>query len=529
MEQSRWGDGTFYLRLGLGRCPENFEARYALAQYYVRTGARSLALALVADGMLHGYPTRKILERTFIVVEAGEDWTSGLRICERGLSQLDKTSQWSERQWLLGRQLAALIGLGRAEDALALAEAEGEQAGPSVKLQRGQALLALDRSGEAAALLAGWATSASAMDVRRFLKLEAEAWRKAGRLAEMEQPLEKLRALEPALKQPLAYAVEQHARAGHQADAALDNYLFRFGGTANNLFLAARPLARIPDVGLLRRVHAAARERGFAMPRFHAQLGEALLRAGDLAALPSFMADIEPDFESERQEARYWLEWMRAVANAVTAPGSGTTLTLLNLMRTWWLSLEAYRMTIAALRQAGQDDSAREVITFARRLYPESPSLLAQEAELDQVLAAAPPSPPLKLPERPRVAANWNDFHQPLDEAMAAGRWSDAHQMLRDARRAIPVPDWLGTRTAELAWREIQTSHAVGARALLQLAARYFVTGSAGRSARVLALARQWMAADSRDDALILVKAVIEKSPEHPNARQLLARLQPEE
>ena len=60
-----------------------------------------------------------------------------------------------------------------------------------------------------------------------------------------------------------------------------------------------------------------------------------------------------------------------------------------------------------------------------------------------------------------------------------------------------------------------------------RLTARFYLNGTLERAAEVVKFARELQAAGAHDDALLLVKAVLEKLPDHPMARSLLAELQP--
>jgi hypothetical protein len=138
-------------------------------------------------------------------------------------------------------------------------------------------------------------------------------------------------------------------------------------------------------------------------------------------------------------------------------------------------------------------------------------------------LAQAPVVTP---PSAPVVPSDWQEFLQSVDAAISAGRWSEVRLQLRNARLARPSPEWLAGHQAELAWRDMRTAQAVGDRAGLQMAARSYLTSETARSFEADNLAREWYAAGGRNDAVLLLGIVLERSPGHGIARAQLEEWQ---
>ena len=76
-------------------------------------------------------------------------------------------------------------------------------------------------------------------------------------------------------------------------------------------------------------------------------------------------------------------------------------------------------------------------------------------------------------------------------------------------------------------WCELRSAQGRRDTPAFRLATRFYVNGTPRRSADVLTLARELHAAGAPDDAVLLVQAVLEKSPEHPMAKTLLAAWRP--
>jgi tetratricopeptide (TPR) repeat protein len=528
LKAKRWAEGFFLLRKGIEICPDDYEARFALVEFHLATGQRRRAMELLVEAPRHGLPPTSWRERVLAITAAGEDWQTTLLFCTRCLTQLRDAPQLAERQTLLGAQLRALTALDRAAEALAFAETEGETASGPVKMQRVNALRALGRAGEAAKFLARWQVLAAVDIVPTIVQLRAQALRENGQIEEMDAALAELRALHPARPEPLAIAIEQRARAGRGGTAALDDFLFRFSGSSGDLALAANLLAEIPDVALLQRVVVAAAERGYPSWLFRTRLAEALLRQGNWIGFAREVAGLEAQFARGDPGVRLWFEWMQSLSAALTSPVPGVQQRLVTLLQTRPVTLDVHRLTVTALHRAGRHETARDVLAVSRRLYAESPTLRRLQTEVDASLAAAAPTPKPTLPPAAAPApANWQEFFHQLDEALAAQSWPEADRLIGSVRRARTPPEWFAAHEAELMLREIRSAQGRRDTPAFRLATRFYVNGTPRRSADVLTLARELHAAGAPDDAVLLVQAVLEKSPEHPMAKTLLAAWRP--
>jgi tetratricopeptide (TPR) repeat protein len=529
-QKGQWSDAVLYLRRGLALVPEDQEARLALCQFYVMAGRRAKALELMREGLAPPLPLppRRAVEVVLEMAFDGEDWTSALDICDRLLPRLNAPEQWGYGQWLLSRKLEVLIATQRSGEALALAEAEGESADVLVKLSWARALAQANRADEAIAAVRRWRANAPAGQELILLRLEAILLREAGRWDEMDRALALLREKHPTSAPALAWIVEERARAGRGADAALDDFLLRAGATAQNFTLVSQPLARIPDVALLQRLIDAARERGLPLRTFQGQLAEAYLRAGDCVAFARTLTALAPQLTTRAE--RDWRDWLRALSDSLSPTNAISPQPIAVYMQSRLMSLEAYQLTIVALRRSGRDETARDVIELGRRLYSESPSLAAQQAEVTAVLAArSVPAPAALPPAKAEVAlpATAEEFLRQVDTEIAAGHWDEAAALLRGARTLRSPPSWLATRDTDLLRREIQIAHGQHSDPALRLATRLYLNGDAARADDVLALAREWRAAGSGDEALRLVGWVVERNPDLTTARSLQQEWQP--
>lgn len=525
IQAGRFGEGAFLLRSGLGLDPRDAAARLELAQVWVSFGARPRALGLLAEAPIYGLPDRAWRQDALAIAADGEEWNFTLTFVDACLPRL-AVSAFEERGELLAAKARALIGLGRAADALALTAAPDLQT-EVVRAQHVEALLALDRVSEAVDYLAAWRREEQPAALPPILRLQAQALRRAGRFAEFEQTLEALRALHPAMPQPAAFGVAERARAGRGAAEALADYLLRFGGRPANLRLVASELAQVPDVPLLSRIVAAARERGYPLRPALVALAEGLLRQGDWAGLAPVVAELEPLFSRRGTAGWIWFVWMNALSHALVSTEAGMQQQLVNVATDRTLSLEAYKQTVAALRRAGRVETAGRMLAAARLEFAESPWLLAQTAEVNRELAArAPKTPAPALAARPVPVVQRQLFDR-LDAAMSAGHWPEARALVQKMRRLDPRPPWLIARETDLLRRELRIDQGLGDVLALRLSAQLLLGHGAERIDELLEIARDFAAHGDRADAVLIATLVREKYPGNVPAAQLLEDWQP--
>jgi len=520
--QQKWHEAARYLSLGLARC-RDFRARLTLAQYHVMANQRALALRVLREGLTDEYPGRPYLETLFGAAEQGEDFPLVSETAQRYLATAKEIAP-KDRRWLTEREFSALLSAGQAADALALAEKENISDGAAE--HRVLALLALGRPAEAATFIGEWRARPAA-EPGVPIRLLVRALREAGRFEEMEAALKELRELTPAEPAPRVYAVVQEAMAGRAAaaSAALDDYLFRFGGKNENLMMLAVPLGEIRALTLLRRVADAAAERGYPRPRYQTLLMQAHAQAGDFEAAARFLAAM-PDPAQLSPAERAWRDWMGALVEVARAPNETAQTTFVSLVRDRPWPLGFIRQGVEILLRAKRWEPARDVIAIGRRAYPASAWLRQQDEDLATQTAARKAAA-----EAAPVAATqtWTEpqFRLRLQQAVEASRWSDAQQLLREVRAQRPEPAWLAASDATLRLADVRIGAGIDDRSAMLAAARIYLNGEDARSRQLLATAREIDQRGKRDAAIALAREVLRRTPRMAEARRALAEWSP--
>ena len=262
----------------------------------------------------------------------------------------------------------------------------------------------------------------------------------------MERALAELRRRSPGNPGPLVYAVVQQAMAGRDeaARAALTDYIFRFGGSAENLMLAATPLAEMAVRPLLEQCVAAARERGFPLPPFQGLLLETHLRRGEWEAAALILAALPPPAEKDAAE-KIRREWLRRLLDAVRSEVEPPRRELVEFLsgRPW--AMVVYRGSVEALVRAGQLETAREVLDLAQQAYPASQGLKATAAEVKLQLMARTPAQPATVGGGGARSAAAVAFEQRLEQLLRARDWSEAGAAHRQSSESLSRAALAGT------------------------------------------------------------------------------------
>lgn len=527
MKDQKWSDGAQLLRHGLTLYPGDLSARLALARFYTLTNQRALAVKLLSEELPGDSPGRIYLQGLFSLAEQSEDQDLIVTMVDRFLPLLKGERAAVERRWLGARKFVALLAGQRAAEALAFSELEDP--GDMAAEHRVLALLDLGRASEAADFLETWQKRPGA-DLRAVQRLQVRVFRDAKRVDDMERALEELRALSPDDPRQAVYGVVQRALAGREAaaGAALDDFLFRFGGSAGNLQMAAEPLAEIGNRTLFERCAAAARERGYAPQPFRVLQVQLHVQRGEWAEAAAVLAQMKPTpGRPVPANEQIWSEWMGRLVDAALSPAEVPQAAVLEFLRGRPWPMKIFRTYIEGLRRAGRIETAREVIAIAEGTFPASRWVLTQKAEVAKEFAALPvAAPPVVLtgaagPVKERV------FFEELDARVRERKWAEAGGLIRDVRAGRPPPVWLEKRDGDTRLAEVRINQGLGETPAMLAAAGLYLNGDAERARRVIEVAREFFGAGDKLRAIALVEAVVQRTPEHAQARKLLAEWKP--
>ncbi|HEY0945476.1 MAG TPA: hypothetical protein VGD81_09410 [Opitutaceae bacterium] len=545
----RWTEGMMKVRSGLARSPRDWPARLELARFFVSAGLRNHALATLADGLDHGYPGRTYLENLLATAMQGEDYDKALAACERALSLVrGGTGDARDEIWLVHQRLQILLATGRPEEVL------GDPAlqAPTDNLLNELAVVAFisaKRPDDALDWLRRWRERDGA--TAQVLRLQVRACREAGDRAGMERALEELRERAPMDPAAYIYRVVQRSMAGDAtgARAALDEFVLRFSGSAENMMKIAAPLGEIGDVDLLQRCADVATEHGFAVRPYRVLLVQGFLVRGDWPRASATLEAILAEHTASLAPLdEFWNELMRRLVPATTSAADGTQRALIEFCRDRPLPLRLTKLIYDVLTRAGRYATARDIAGFAQRLYPGSKSLAdareaadereraiqtdvakAREAKLAEVAAPVVPLAEEPRVDAPRAGSVWVDneagFFAALERMAADARWSEIVDEARAVRRA--QPGWLMKRDADVMRFEMKALAGLDRPLELIVALRLFLDGSNARNLDAMAVVRMLDEASRRETARLALAEILKKSPQFPPALRQQRAWQP--
>ncbi len=516
LKAQRWAQAEMKLRVGLRRYPQDTRARLHLAEFYLASQRRALALQLLQEGLERTaeYPGRRYLSAYFNQALQGLEHERIVTAAERQLAAPGGMTE-AEQDWLRQQLITALLADGRVDEALEHLDARPDD--PRLHELRVLALLRAGRPAAAADFLAAWSELRGATP--QIQRLQVRVFREADRLDEMEAALAALRRQTPADPAPYAYTIIQRALANNAAGAreGMDDYFLRFGANLRASQLLAAPLAEIAARPLLEHLITLQAAQGHDTRPALLQLAQVQIRGQDwtgAAASVRRARSLKPEEPLPSQEL---FEQLTAI---LTDPAEGERLRLLEMLARRPLPLTGYLGMIDSLRQAGRNQTALDVAGLAERHYGAAEKLAEPKTRAQAALdAARAPTAVVALPGTggyPTAA----EFLAKLDAAMAAGAWADAAALQREALLARPA--WLNVRQPDWLTRQMRIARENRDTPDMLLAVRQLLDGSLARSQLVVDYAQELRAQDDTATAVLLLREIQRRTPEHALSRRLL-------
>lgn len=533
VEALRRGDyapGFFLVRRGLASHPDDAASRLVLAEMLAKArdyeGVRQTVLPQLAFA-----PVPRPLLSVLITEALRVD--DAATIAECGEQLATKPASAADHQWLQLRRASALTTLGRPADALTvLAEPAFELSGDAADLKVA-ALCALGRAPEAIAL-AEALPSAHAGEPQRRFRLLARAYRHAGKPAELAAALKDLIALDPNSVESRLFAIEQLWAGDRREEARreLDALLQRISAQTGAI---AAVVARLGDDAappLIQRCIDEARALGQPVEPMLTTLAMSCVVAADWAGARKAFAAI---FETGRRLTEVEMQARDCLRATIEAGATGAAKanaelkTALELNR---LLLPSYLRTAAGLAQAGRWEAAQIVTEAALKYFPRSFELQRRATEAREKAAAiaktAPKPPEATLPVANRgpdlSKLNAASFTARLNEHLERKEWDAAAELILAARRA--EPEWFGAIAAELDWQEARVAFGRGDRLRVTQMIGFGLKRNRREVERALGFAREYRALGNRDAELALARKVIEIAPDSAAAQRYLAELE---
>ncbi|MCX6938230.1 MAG: hypothetical protein NTU80_10105 [Verrucomicrobia bacterium] len=525
-EAKKWQSALMKLRVGLEKYPRDLNARLKVAQFFLGSKLRMRAQETLLGGLEFGWPGRAYLENAINVVQAGEDFDLVIALCDRGLSLHDPARHaGADRRWLVEQRVRALLAAERPEDVLVFLEQQKETLGDAVYSElRLLVLLQLGRTAEGVEFAEAWRKRAG--DTAQVLRMLARTYRDAGRAEAMRGALEELRRQSPADPRVRVYSIIQTLllNLDEEADAQIEDYLFRFGGVAKNFVLLAEPLGEIKRRPQLDRLLAAAAERGIKDPKLQAARLQILFAEKNWPEALRQLQALHTGTAGLGESQASMLEFLRALVTAAADPAEGSQSSLIDYVRSLQLPMTAYRQSIELLRAAGRPATAREIITFAEGVFPANRYLAATrtaiDAELAETRARAEAAKPVAV--IPAILTNEKAFFRVLDTTATERGPEAALLLIGELRRARPA--WLLETQERVARNELGYLAKGNDQVAFTSAARSYINNDRVRLRYAVELAGELHAAAKPEAARMILEEILRQLPKEPSALALMAR-----
>lgn len=531
LKAGQFAAGASRLRMGLERNPTDAEARHDLAYIYTLRRVRAHADRLLIEAFDHGYPGSDYIKKAHALISGGDVPDKELRFLNAARAALDTfAGPAADARTIDTLMIDTLLRLDRHDEAAQTGRRIHPENSPArFRLEITVALAAGDPAGAA-----DWADRWRALnpDSTEMLTRAADVYRQAGRLADMQACIDRLRKLAPVRPAHVSLNIVQNLRAGRPeaARTALEDGLFRFGSDARVLATWARDIAETGDDDMLVRLEEFMREQGQSVnPARFARL-MALIRSRDWVTAREVVARVREREDLLPPVDRPRLDVVTGLVMACADAGGGYQQVFLAAYQRNPFGLEFTREMIEALLAADRAETAGRLVTLALGPYPESRSLNEAAQRIDERLAALAKQ---REAERPAgetsPAANFADAKAFFDELNRPDRSGGAEaglSLIRAVRKQSP--DWLAGNEEALARIEVELAAGSDDITRLQLTARTYLRSHPQTSREhLLKLAAGWHEQGRKTEALLVLREILKMDAGFKPALQALEAWEP--
>ena len=528
LKAQKWESALLKLGTGLEKCPRDRNARLQLSQFFLAMKLRARAQETLLHGLDYGWPGRAYLESAINLALSGEDYDLAVDLCDRALALHDIARQdLHDRCWLIEQRVRALLMAERGDDVIAYIDTQKEVLSDEYYSElRLLGLLDAGHVPEAVTFAEAWRDRAGATS--QVLRMLARTYREAGRAEDMMAALLELRTQSPADPRLRVFEIIQTLLVGREEVARLQiqDYLFRFSGTPQNLVLLAEPLGEINRLPEIELVCAAAAELGIKDPALKAAQLKVLVAQKNWAEAVRVINELGTAMAAGGANQVNSLAFLRLLVVAAADPAEGSQSSLVNYVRKLQLPMKTYRLTIDTLRAAGRPRTAKEIVVFAEGIFPQNRYLAEARAGIEQELrpARADKTSGAGKAQSPASTAFASStvFFSTLDSTARDQGPEAALVFLRALRRAKTA--WVSDQQEPIARAELGLLALCDDRVALQDAARGYINADRIRLRYVHDLASMLHDKNRLEEARLLLDETLKKIPGEPGAALLKAR-----
>jgi cellulose synthase operon protein C len=531
LKEGQIATGASRLRMGLERNPADAQARADLSYIYILRRLRTHSDRLLLEAFDHGYPGSEYVNNAHRTITFGDVPAKELLFLEKARAALAAAGGPAEDGRLIDTlMIETLLRLERHEEAARI----GHRIYPENSTERSELDVRI-------ALAAGdFARAASAMDQWRTLRPDsadvltraADVYRRAGRLADMQACIDRLRKLAPVNPAHASLNIVQNLLAGRDelAGAALEDGLFRFGADSRVLAVWARDITETGRDDFLVRLEAFIQEQGHSLnPVLFARLLAQIRGRNWVKARESVLRIREREARMPEAERRQ-IDVVTSLALACADAGGGYQQVFIAAYQRSPVSLEFNRTIIEALLDAGRWETADRLVTLVLGVYPES-RYLTETAQ--------------RIGERLIVLEKQKEAARPVAEASPAANFTDAPSLLAELARlgqqgqidaglslvrAVRKqgPAWLAANEDAVSLSELDLAFRADDITLLQLTVRTYLRNQPGTSrGQLMKRAADWHQQDRKAEALMVLREILKAEPAFKPALQALEAWEP--
>lgn len=452
LQERKYSEAMFNLRAGVARSPANLDGRLALVELLLAAGENAEALRLLEAGLKVTPDSERIIRAMLSFYVNSRAWTR-LEALTDELMAPGRVPPLTPalRQRLVNHRAGMLIETNRPQDALFVVRANPPAAdNPEARDTLRQEIAALVRLGRMDEARARYEAQGGIEAARRGTPLvELSIARLLQDAPAVETALRQLKVSDPMGVESLLIAYQTWHELGRETlrDEVEREYV-RFHGTSEvRLQHLAKLLVELNQAGALERLRLFAMSKRFNQFAFDVGRTEIHLQRGDWAEAVKSLSSWEGLIDSLPEPQRRFPEFVRRLARTLASTNTGEASALVAHAEAvrGFLTPGNYLKAIAMLDQAGRQETALELARVGLRRQMHADALVREEARLAAIVAEQKQAvASQKAPVRPAASEEAPEFAailSAIDEAITRKTYDAAIAQIRAWRAATPAPE----------------------------------------------------------------------------------------
>lgn len=525
IKDTKYQEGVMKIRLGLKKYPEDREARIFLAQVYYVAGLVSAAHDLLMEGIEIGMIDQDFLRAFFQLCYESDAYESMLNASNLALEDMEFSASADNRYFINRYKTAALIELGRADEAYAIAHSINNDP-DAIRRMVDAEYLALVKLGEpidALGVLEKWRFRMDSTNVQ-LQSLFIDAYIELNDSKNTKSAIEELinfDRLNPDLY-ILAMKKWHQAENQEQLENLFTKYMLLFGWDPGNLRKVNNFVTSVREIELVEEVLRLTRKRGLGEEIILFNLFYAYLMDGRWDEASGVLDLLEASLDTFSPVDQKLVAIGETIILLKREKRDNLRLILLQELRRLRASIPFYMTVGSILTESELYEVALDTLEQGLAIFPHSKQIETAYREATQ-LAIQYTKDNEVIEESEILELTPDAYLAQLDQFLDKEKFDEANDLLTRIYR-IGAP-WLEGRGEDFEYRKLQLYFETRDSFLLSQSTTLFINNNPNSGPALMELALSYKGKGETERARILIEEIVRADPQNQAARSLFREL----